>query len=79
MTCPDCEAACQRMKAQGFRNWRDHACWEHAGLNIDESLAELGYVPNEDNIRKAFKEMGLTYVGPDGPGPVQPDLFGEAA
>ncbi len=41
--CPDCLAACMRMKAQGFRNWRDHACYEHAAVDWDALCAENGW------------------------------------
>ena len=41
--CPDCEAACLRMKAQGFRPWRGKfACYEHAAVNWDEFCAANG-------------------------------------
>lgn len=38
--CPNCEAARQRMKAQGFRTWRDHACYDHACVNLDTLEAQ---------------------------------------
>lgn len=43
LSCPDCEAACLRMKAQGFRPWRrKFACFEHAAVSWDEWCAERG-------------------------------------
>lgn len=47
--CPDCEAAKRHMKTEGFRNWRDHACYEHAAVDLDAYLAERQ--PSQD--RKA--------------------------
>lgn len=45
--CPDCNEAKQHMKAQGFRNWRNHACYDHAGVDLNGEwflslLAERG-------------------------------------
>lgn len=46
--CPDCTAACLRMKAQGFREWRDQfACFECAAVNIDEWMAKNGIVESD--------------------------------
>lgn len=61
MTCPDCEEAKQFMKAQGFRNWRNHACYEHAGVDL-----------NGEWFLSLLAKHGLAADIP----PEQPDLFG---
>lgn len=35
------------MKAQGFRNWRNHACFEHAALNWNEWCRDNGVTFDE--------------------------------
>ena len=41
--CTDCEAACLRMKEQGFRPWRNKfACWTHAAVDWGEFCAKNG-------------------------------------
>ena len=43
MTCPDCDAACLRMKEQGFRPWRGKfACWDHAAVDWNDFCARNG-------------------------------------
>lgn len=76
MTCAACVAAAQDAKAQGFRDWRTGwVCFDHAAVDIDETFARLGYVPDEEKIRAAAKQMRIPYVGPSGSAPAQPDLF----
>lgn len=42
-TCADCEAACLRAKARGFRPWRGaFACFEHAAVDWNDFCAEHG-------------------------------------
>lgn len=46
--CPDCESAKLRMKEQGFRNWRAHACYEHAAVSLDEWMTRNGHVDTSE-------------------------------
>ena len=47
MSCPGCEEAKQFMKSQGFRNWLQHACEDHAAVDLDEFLAERGHATED--------------------------------
>lgn len=71
-TCLNCDAACLRAKAAGHRDWREHACYDCAGVNLDECFASVGYVPDEaDAARELAKMNALRHVPAS-----QLDLFG---
>lgn len=78
--CHDCERSRLGAKEAGHRNWRTGVCYEHAAFDLNSPRGrELMADVTEDDVRKACKQMGITYVGPDGPLPEQPDLFGAPA
>jgi len=68
MSCPKCIQVRSNAKAEGFRSVRQFVCYDCAAVDIDEAFARLGYVPDEDNIRKAARQMGVPYVAPAAPG-----------
>lgn len=74
-SCPECDAACLRAKAAGHRDWREHACYDCAGVNLDEYFASIVYVPDEAAVARELAKMNALRHVPAS----QLDLFGEAA
>jgi hypothetical protein len=77
MACPKCEAAQLRAKAAGHRDWRESACFDCAGVNIDEYFASIGFVPDEKLVARELAKMNAQRREPAEPvAPAQLSLFG---
>lgn len=68
-TCPRCIAARAGAKAAGHRGGGKGVCFDHAGVNIDEYFASIGYVPEAKVVAGELAAAA----------PTQPDLFGRGA
>lgn len=77
MTCEKCEAAKARAKVAGHRDWRESACYDCAGVNIDEYFASIGYVPDEAMVARELAKMNA--LRPTTAAPAQLSLFGGEA
>lgn len=71
-SCQACVDACKRAKASGHRDWREHACYDCAGVNLDEYFANIGYVPDEAAVARELAKMSALRHIPAS----QLDLFG---
>lgn len=78
-SCQACVDACKRAKASGHRDWCEHACYDCAGVNLDEYFASIGYAPDEAAFARELAKMNAGHAQRAMAAPVQLSLFGEAA
>jgi len=77
MTCANCEAAKVRARAAGHRDSREGACFDCAGVSLDECFARIGFVPDEKLVARELAKMNAQRREPAEPDPpVQLSLFG---
>lgn len=59
--CAACDEACERAKAAGHRNWRNHACFDHAAVDLeDDELGSPFSEDGDDDPRPDTPDDGLT-------------------
>lgn len=61
MICPRCAEAHARAKAAGHRDWRETACFDCAGVNIDELFASIGFVADEKLVARELAKMNALH------------------